>query len=82
MMGPVGVGTGTGVVVLIGSRVVDTPETLLGEEEPETLLGNEVSVDVLEPDMTVEDAMELELEELEELEQGMESQPGVYLVVS
>lgn len=81
-MGPVGVGTGTGVVVLIGTGVVDTPETLLSEEEPETVLGEEVFVEMLEPEMTEEGAMELELEELEELEQGMESHPGLYLVVS
>lgn len=87
-MGPVGVGTGTGVVVVVGRRVVDTPETPLGAEEPETVLGKAVLADVPEPDMTAEDAMEVELEELEgleeleELEQGIESHPGVYLFVS
>lgn len=75
-IGPVGVATGTGVVVLLRRSVVvvlETPEALLGEEEPE---------DVLEPGPTVADAVRLELEELEELAQGMESHPGVYLVVS
>lgn len=81
-MGPVGVGTGTGVVLVVGGRVVDTPETPLGAEEPETLLGKEVFADVPEPDMTAEAAMEVELGELEELEQGIESHPGVYLFVS
>lgn len=53
----------------------DTPDTLLVAEKPEA---------VLEPEMTVADIVELTLEELtlEELEQGMEPHPGVYLVVS
>lgn len=64
--------------MLVGRDVVvafDTPDTLLVAEKPEA---------VLEPEMTVADIVELTLEELtlEELEQGMEPHPGVYLVVS
>ena len=84
-MGPVGVEAGIGVVVLvvrtdivvlIGRTDVvelEAPDRLLGEEEPDN---------VLEPVLTVAETVELELEELEELEQGIESHPGVYLVVS